>query len=92
MWFIYSLFLYFKSDSLYLVNKASFRSATSQTGVARTAVPPQVDPQVARAREPHATEGTAVHFLSRVDVLVLLEVAQPREAFPAVRAHVGLLA
>lgn len=61
---------------------------TARTTLPHSAVSPEVDSQVSGSFEPHAAVGAVEELLARVDVLMLLEVAEAREAFAAVWADV----
>lgn len=61
---------------------------TARATLPHSAVSPEVDSQVSGSFEPHAAVGAVEEFLARVNVLMLLEVAEAREAFAAVWADV----
>lgn len=61
---------------------------TARTTLPHSAVSPEVDSQVSGSFEPHAAVGAVEEFLARVDVLMLLEVAEAGETFATVWADV----
>lgn len=65
-----------------------FSALTARTTLAHSAVSPEVDSQVSGSFEPHAAVGAVEEFLARVDVQMLLEVAEAGEAFATVWTYV----
>lgn len=65
-----------------------FSTLAARTALPHSAVSPEVDSQVSGSFEPHAAVGAIEKFLARVDVQMLLEVAEAREAFATVWADV----
>lgn len=61
---------------------------TARTTLPHSAVSPEMDSQVSGSFEPHATVGAVEEFLARVDVLMLLEIAEAGETFAAVGTNV----